>query len=204
MAIPGYKCLVKVSGDPLTLTDEPTTASVDFITYQITDTSKRVLHPTGAITVKVNAIEVTSGYTLNRLFGKVIFDSALLETDTVTVSGQYLPLSIAAEAYELSYSIQATNADATRFQDTWTKRKQTNLDASGSFQQWYLTADMAEALMAGNPIVVEYQVNNQIDLRAWALLTSTEPSAQAKEIQTENIQWEGTADANGRVISNAT
>lgn len=203
MAIAGYKCLVKVSSAPLSLVDEPTTASADFKTYQITDPAKRVLHPTEAITVAVNATAVTSGYTLDRLSGKVIFDTALLDTDVVTVSGLYLPLATAAEAYELSYTISATNSDRTRFQDAWTRRLQNQLDASGSFQQWYLTgSDMAEELMSGNPIVVEYQIDGQIDLRAWALLSSTEPAAQAKEIQTENIQWEGTSDIDGRVISN--
>lgn len=202
MAIPGYKCLVRVSGGALTLTDEPTTADAAYRVYQITDPAKQVLDPFATITVEVNGSPVSSGYKLDRLFGKVIFDSPLQPTDVVTVSGKYLPMATAAEAYELSYTLQAENADATRFQDTWVKRTQVGLDASGSFSQWFLTgADMAGELMAGDVVLIEYQVDNQVDLRAWALLSSTEPASQPRAIQTENIQWQGTEDADGRVVS---
>jgi len=170
--------------------------------YQIADPTKQVLDPFAPITVAVNGSPVSGGYKLDRLFGMVKFDTPLMDTDVVTISGSYLPMATAAEAYELSYTLQAENADATRFQDAWVKRTQVGLDASGSFAQWYLTdANMADVLMAGDVVVVEYQIDNQVDLRAWALLSSTEPATQVRAIQMENIQWQGTQDAEGRVVS---
>jgi hypothetical protein len=69
----GKKGLVKVSGSPLTLTSEATTDAGDHLNYQITNTAKRVLDPTAAVTVKENGVTTTQPYTINRLNGKVTF-----------------------------------------------------------------------------------------------------------------------------------
>jgi hypothetical protein len=204
MAIPGYKSLVKISGAPVAFIDEPTTADAQFKVYTISNDTKSVWDPEAPVAVAINGTPAsTSEYTVNRLFGKVTFKTELLETDVVTVSGSYLPMATVAQAYELRYNIQATNGDITAFQDTWTKRTQAHLDASGSFEKWFIFSETLaqELISSDSPVVVEMQFNNQVDLRAWALLSSVEPSVQAKQIQTEGIQWESTTDIDGRAIS---
>ena len=69
----GKKALVKVSGSPLTLTNEATTDAGDHINYQITNAAKRVMDPTAAVTVKENGVATSAPYTLNRLNGTVTF-----------------------------------------------------------------------------------------------------------------------------------
>jgi hypothetical protein len=202
MAIAGRKCLVKVSGTPLAFTDEATTANGTYDVYTITNSAKAVWDPTAPITVKKNGSTVSSGYTLDRLFGKVKFTSPLLPTDTVTVSGSYLPMGTLVEAYELSFGMKAENLDVSRFGDDWVRREQGILDASGRFSQWVLTNNnLFDEFDAGNPIVVEYWINNAVHFRAWALINAESLSAELRGVQSDEVQWEGTRDNDGRVIS---
>lgn len=194
--------MVKVSGNPLTFTDAPTTANGTYDTYTITDSNKAVWDPTAPITVKKNGSVVSSGYTIDRLFGKVKFTAPLQQTDTVTVTGSYLPMGTLVEAYELSFGIKADNLDVSRFGDDWVRREQGSLDASGRFSQWVLTNNgLFDELNAGNPIVVEYWINNAVHFRAWALISNDSFSAELRGVQSEEVQWEGTRDNDGRVIS---
>jgi hypothetical protein len=200
MAYAGRKCKVRVTGSPLTLTDEATTTS-DSLTFQITDENKRILAPDSEITVKDNGVAVTSGYTINRLDGSVKFDAT--KTGPVTISGSYLPALDVAEAYEFSYSIEADNLDATRFQDEYVRRKQGQIDFSSELSAWHdVNVDVfTDALLNNKIMVLEFYVNNSLDLRAWVLTASDEIESAADSLVEEGIEFEGTTDKEGRAVA---
>jgi len=197
----GHKCKVRTSGTAVTLTDEPTTANGTYDVYQITDPAKQVLDPFEPITVNVNGFPA-SGYTIDRLFGKVIFDTPLQPTDVVTVSGKYLPMADVVEAYQFTFTASRTNLDRTRFQHTNMERAPGLRDATGSVGIWHTsTKEFWDELNQGNQIVIEVQVNNQVAARAWARPSTDETTAAVDGVVEESFEWEGTQDQDGRMVS---
>ena len=75
MALQGYNCNIKVASNGVAMTDEATTTS-DNISYQITDSAKRIVDLNTAITVKDGGTATTEKYTFNYITGTVTFTSA--------------------------------------------------------------------------------------------------------------------------------
>ena len=201
MVYAGHKCKVRVSGSPLTLTDEAT-STADDLTFQITDAAKRVLDPTADITVNVDGVAADpSTYKLNRLDGSVTFKTAQTGA-TVTISGQYLPLSDVAEAHEFSYALEANNEDVSTFQSDYVKKEQTTKDFTAELAAWHdVNVDVfVEAIRGGRIMVLEFYVNGVLDIRAWCLAASDEIESSADGLVEESIEFEGTTDKEERMI----
>jgi len=198
-----------VSGTAVTFTDEATTTS-DNKTYQITDTTKRVWDPAATITVEkstdgITWTPVTSGYTLDRLFGKVIFDTAQAAGTLIRVDGKYLPMADVVEAYQFTFTASRANLDRTRFQHTDIERAPGLRDATGSVGIWHTsTKEFWDDLSQGKQIVIEVQVDNQVTARAWARPSTDETSAAVDGVVEESFEWEGTQDQDGRMVSFAS
>lgn len=212
MAVAGYKAQVNVSGSPISFTDEPTTPNADYTAYQINDSTKRVWDSQADITVEQstdggttwNAVDPTT-YTLNRLTGTVLFDSTLASGDKVRVSGQSLPMSKAAEAYEYKYKIEAYNQDQHEFGQVYTKKVQGLKDVSGSITRWYQTNSFFyDALNNGDVVVLEFYSDSSADvpdLKSWAVLSGDKPSVKVDGLVEEEIDFEGTQDRDGKVVA---
>lgn len=205
MAIAGRRALVKVSGTAVAFTDEATTnVGGDLKTYQINATAKRVWDRTAAVTVKKNTVvQATTLYTVNRLTGTIVFNNVILITDTVTVSGQYLPMTTAAEAKEYAYNLQAQNQDDTEFSDTFITRKQGLKTITGSLSKWYVDGTFEGYLNNETPKVLELYSDSSgaFDVKAWVLLSKEGISAVVSGLVEESVDFEGITDIDGRTIS---
>lgn len=208
MAKAGRKALIKVSGAAVAFTDAATTANGARTEYQITDTSKRVWDPTAPITVERSPdgttwTTVTSGFTLDRLNGKVLFSVAQASGTLIRVDGSYLPMTTAGEAYEFTYTLEADNQDFSAFQDEWVKRQQGQKDASASLSKWHIDQTFKDKLESGAQLVLEFYVDSSvgIDLKMWAICASDEISASADGLIEESIEFEGTTDMDGRMVA---
>lgn len=202
MAIAGYRALVRISGDPVAFTGEPTTILTPNTVYQITEPTRRILDRTSAITVHVDGeIADPSTYSLNRLNGTITFNT-VQGAGVVTVDGSFLTLANAAECREYSYSLSADNIDNTAFGSTFMTRAQGGRDVTGSLGSWYVDTAFSEQLLSGNPVVLEFysDASQAPDLRVWALLSSNEIGA-GDGLLDNSIDWEATDDADGRSIS---
>ena len=189
------------AGAALPLTDEPTTADAAYKVYQITDPEKRVLDPKEPIIVQVNGSPVSSGYKLDRLAGKVIFDAARDPGDTVTVSGKYIPMVDAAQAYQFSLGSQVLSVEDTVFGKKWVSRKVIMRDHTASLAQWHVVnQDMMDEFQSDNIKVLEIRLGAGKYLM-WAVHMTDEISGQQTNLQSETLQLQGTQDADGRVIS---
>lgn len=203
MAIIGRKALVKVSGTSTAMTAEATTNTGDNKTYQITATAKRVIDPTATITVKVGGITTAESYTLNRLVGKITFALVDAGRAAVTVDGNYLPMSNAAQAKEYSWTLEAENAEDTEFQDVWKTRVQALLNFSGSLGKWYVDGYFIDALRNDDIKMLEIYADNSVnpDVRAWVRLTSAVGSASVDGLVEKSIDFEGVFDNDRRVVA---
>jgi hypothetical protein len=197
------------SGAALTLTDEPTTANATYTEYQITNPAKRVLDPEAAITVKVDAdgagagtpTTVTTGFTIDRLAGKVIFDTAQPSAATVTISGKYLPMADAAKAYQFNLSSRVIAEEDTVFGQSYVSRVVIMRDHMASFGQWHVVnQDMLDEFESDSIKVVDIRLGAG-GYRMWAVHATNEISGQNTSLQSETLQLQGTMDADGRVIS---
>lgn len=212
MAIAGRKAQVRVSGAPVAFTNEGTTANAARTEFRPTDPVKSVWDRSAAVTVRrstdggtIYTAVPAAEYTVNRLTGAVVFAAAQAAGTLIQVTGSYLPLSVAGEAKEFSYTLSSTNSDASRFGDSFVRRDAALKDATGSISQWTSVDRYFEnALTAGNPVVLDFYseaTDATPDMRAWALLSSSEMSAAVDGLQETSVEWEGTYDAEGRAVS---
>src|SRR5690606_3879658 len=134
-ALKGRRAQVLVAGDPAEFLNAPTTANGAGTVYQVTDPLLRLWAADAHITVRRPPdgeewdVVSPAEYTLDRLFGRVIFAEAQPAGTLVQVSGEYQPLSVAAAARSFSYSITATLQERTAFDDPddFQRRRQTLL-----------------------------------------------------------------------------
>lgn len=202
MARAGYLARVRISGIAVAMADQPT-ATTDNQVYRITDPARRVLDREAPITVLVGGAATGETYEINRLTGEVIFDTADAARGAVTVSGSFLPLADAAEAREYSYSIEASNEDATRFGDIYRRRQQAGKDASGSISRFHVDQAFTEIMMDGRVVVLEFSidVNAEPDLRMWAILSSEEVSGSVDGLVEGSLDFESADDVDRRSVA---
>src|SRR5690606_1782037 len=191
----------------------PTTANGAGAVYQVTDPQLRLWAADAEITVRRSPdgeewdVVSPAEYTLDRLFGRVVFAEAQPVGTLIRVTGEYHPLSVAAAARSFSYSITATLQERAAFDDPddFQRRRQTLLDVSGSIGRWYtLDPYFADALASGEPVVIEFWSDRNAtapDLRVRALLAQDQVSAEAAGLIEQEVEWEGTADIDGRAVS---
>ncbi|MDA8186654.1 MAG: hypothetical protein M0T85_00740 [Dehalococcoidales bacterium] len=131
MAIAGKVGAVYVSDvntAPINFTDQATTNSGDNKRYQVTNAAYRYWPYDAAITVKKNGSVVTTGFTLERAGGYVVFSTANAPTDTITVSGQALTLVQCGGMFNWSVDMKGDLQDVTTY-------------ASGGWKEQLFTLD---------------------------------------------------------------
>ena len=111
--IAGYNVSVKIGGTPTTLTSAATTtASTVAGTYQINDSTKRILSSTAAVVVKDNGNTVSADKItkINYLFGTVTLSTSYTGSTafngSIKISGKYIPTTSVVGAH--SYTINQT------------------------------------------------------------------------------------------------
>lgn len=186
----GKDTVIKISGAATTMTAEATTTADDTV-YQITNAVKHVLDRDTPPTVLDNGAATAEAYTVNYLNGKITFATADAGRGPITVTGMYLPMSVAAYAHSMSRGEAVTLFDATVFGATNIKRKTGLKSASGTLAQFDVVDNTyVDALAAGNPIVIEDRSTSISEPnRAWALLNSTQLTAAINGMQDMTIAW---------------
>lgn len=201
----GRNAQVKLSGSGVGTTGEATTdVGGTHLVYQITNAAHQILDPTAAVTVKKNGTAVTSGFTVDRLYGRVTFASALLGTDVVTVDATYLPMAVVAACHDFDYTISGQTIDATTFDSAgWTEREQGLGDVQGTVGRFYQVDNLfIDALQAGTSVVLELRESSAVaGARIRCLFSKSEVKGAVASLVDETLTFEGSADADGRAAS---
>ena len=206
----GKKALVKVTGAPLDFTAEECSTSDD-TTYTIDDAAKKYWDRDTPVQVFEDGIAVnpaTDPYQIIRLTGQVVFDNADALRGAITVTGKYLPVSVAAGARAYSFELSQAVLDDSDFDTAGTDghtRKLAGLkNVSGSIgRRFRVEAGMTDLLLAGDPVILEfYSDRSQApDLVCWALLTKEGIQAAVDGAIDADVDWEGIPDADGVLIA---
>src|SRR5581483_2923972 len=109
--------------------------------------------------------------------GTVTFAAANAGRAAVTLSGKYLPVSVAAGAKSYTWTLEGANLDTTDFDGANSSgglmtRIQAQKDASGTLgRNWTVDTYFRDALLAGTPVVIEFYSDRSLspDLTVWAL-----------------------------------
>lgn len=195
---------VKVGGTPIAATGLATTDAGDHKTYTLTDPTRAVLTRTGAVTVYVNGTPTGAAYTLDRLFGRIVFAVALLGTDVVTVDASYTPMTSIAEAHDYAINVTGMDADKTTFASAgWTERSMVRHDAAGTISRFYQADSLFTDLLTNASVVVveHWRDAATVDSRAWAIFDKDDVKASVGSLVDETYSWLGAADADGRSVS---
>lgn len=184
----GFECVVKISGAPVAMVAEATTATGN-ISYQITNAAKRVLDRDTAPTVLDGGVATGEAYTVNYLTGTITFGTA--EARTITVTGKYLPMTVAAYANRMSRADEASVLDITKFNNTHRQKMVGLKSASGTLTHLNMAdTTFAAALLAGDPVVIEDRTKSTDEPnRTWALLSSEETQAAIDGVQNQTVSW---------------
>jgi hypothetical protein len=178
-----------VTGD--LIINETRSNAARIVTY-VDDNNVTVAAVTGQTegdTIAKYPTEAASAYSLNRLNGLVTYASAI--SRVIKVSGDYLPMSTAAYANDMSRKTECDILEITQFGDSNKKRMPGLLSASGTLTNLDLTdTTYADALTAGDPVVIEDRdYSTSEPNRVWALLEGDELKAAISSAQNEPVSW---------------
>jgi hypothetical protein len=171
---------------------DPDTLTMDAVTGQTTGDSID-LYP-----------QTVEEFTTNRLTGKITFENVDAGRGDVRVSGEYLPVTTVAEAFEFEFSIAANNGDTTEFLDQYMNRIQLLKDVTGTISRYKSSSTLFfDNLHNGVVFVLEIFTDNTVaaDFLAWVLLAEVETTGAVSAVVMENISFEGTKDVDGTVVT---
>ncbi len=165
-AVPGKKGRVFITArNSLTFTDEPTSPDGDFLVYTIENRDLRYWDRDEDIDVFRNASLVDQGeYRIQHGGGKVHFFVAQDPGDSMTVSGNYFPVSEAAAFNEFTLTINSEIVDVSHFTDELDpnrgyRRTLANIvDASGTVSGFHIDDhNFAERLIEQERLAIEFE-----------------------------------------------
>lgn len=177
MAIAGKVGAVYVSdidAAPVSFVDQATTDSGDHKRYQVTNPAYRYWPLDEPITIEVDGAPVTTGFTLERAGGFVVFDVARGALEVVTVSGKALTLIQAGGFFNWSVDGDGDDVDATTFESGgWKEFTRVLTGWSGSAEAFWGDERFFKSL--GEILVVKLFVDagpSQDCLEGFALINS--------------------------------
>jgi hypothetical protein len=180
------------TGDLIVNTTRSNAARVVTVVDANNVTVAAITGQTDGDTIALYPTEPTTAYTLNRLNGTATYSTAV--SRTIRITGNYLPMSTAAECKEWSLTANGSMIDTTKFQQDWISKIQGLKSAEGSLSQWWsIDTYFIDALISGNPVVIELYAQDTLDPdRVWALLNSSEISAAVDGAVEEAVSFEST------------
>lgn len=197
MAIAGKVGAVYVSDvntAPVSFTDQATTKDATLKRYQVTNATYRYWPLDANITVKKNGTVITSGFTLERAGGYVVFDTALADTDVVTVSGTALTLVQCGGFFNWSIDAKAKAQDVTTYASNgWAENIVSVKNWSGKAEAYWGDKQFFDSL--GNIIVVKLFIDSGASQRCFegfAVISGDSVDNQVDSIVKESITFDGT------------
>lgn len=193
MAISGKVAAVYVQTDDaaVAFTDEATTESADHLRYTITNSAKRYWDPDTAVTVEVDGVAATTGFTLEVAGGVVVF--AEDPAGAVTVSGKYLTVEKAGGFYGWSLDQSADMAETTAFGDAWKTYTSVLKEASGSAECYWGDERFFDLL--GSRVLLALYANDTAGslqrYEGFARITSDGVTVDTTDVIKETIEFQG-------------
>lgn len=195
MAISGaIGAIYKASGTSATFTNAPMTNTGDNKRYKITDATKAYWDTTAALTVKVDGVTVTSGFTVEYAGGNVVFDASQ-GASVVTVTGKSFTVAAIGGGYNWSVDIESELVECTDFNSSGFK-KYTPITSgfSGSFETYWSSGENFSELGNQLLVLVLYTDNtaNKNRYEGYAIISANNVENPVDGLVTDNCDFTGT------------
>src|SRR5690554_4463225 len=163
MAKPGKHARIRIMSSTSTpFSNEATTPDVTNTIYTIDDRDKKYWDRDVPVVVERNGNPVPiNEYRVQHAGGRIYFWEAQDPGDTITVSGSFVSVVIAAECREYTITIEAEMNDVTVFEsDGWRERLPGIGGASGTVSGFYNINNLfTERLLTQKPLILELQTD---------------------------------------------
>lgn len=204
-----WQAQVKVSGAAVVFTGDATTF-VSGKTYQLTNTSHRIVDPATAVVVKDNAVTVAAANILSfdYLFGQVTFVAGYTVTGPVTIDGAYLPTQSVTEAKSVDFTVTINVLDMSSMGVANKQKLAGLIDWTGSIGRLALPLDDLDSVTGGvqslelwrstgTPRLIDVLFVTGTRVRGWALIKGYKVAAQLEGIIECTVDLEGASQAAG-------
>src|SRR3990167_1578859 len=204
MATAAFTAVLKRTGTAVSMTGEACTLSGGDTIATVTDTTKRVLDPTVAITLYDNGTPVAdTGFTVNYLFG-TFTKAAGSFTGPMTVDASYLPTFAEAEINSFEVNLQADLLESTTMAAaTTTKARTTGLTSAsgtlGGLDTLLTDLDTGGGTMyahsdltAGTRRAVEITFPGGQIFRSFVFYDSAKVAGEIGDLVKDNLSWQST------------
>ncbi|HYH05382.1 MAG TPA: hypothetical protein VEC37_19990 [Bacillota bacterium] len=189
------RVLVQSQDAPVAFANEATTASQDRKRYTITDATKCYWDNTCDISVKLNNQTVTTDYTVEYPGGVIVFDTALLETDVVEVSGQYVIVEQLAGFFSWSLTVNSKTIDSTCFESgEWEEFVLGTKNFNATAEKYWKTSEDFSQRIGSEVIVVLYCDFGiaQTRFEGYATFETNDINSGAGELIKDKLSFKGT------------
>jgi major membrane immunogen (membrane-anchored lipoprotein) len=200
------KASVLVTGAPVA-TSSAATTTADNKTYYLSSTSLNGQPWDLDCTVTVrDGASTATGYTVDRLAGKITFSSSA--SRTIKIDTEYLTLGTLAQCHDFSMTMGANLVDVSVIGSSWEDYIQGQRSARGTLSRWRSTSIWAEDVLSAtsepNPFVLEYYCDassTSYDIRTWALMSRQAVRGAVKSAVDETVEWQSAEDVDHRGVS---
>lgn len=191
MALAGNKAYIKLKSSGTAMTDEATSTS-DNISYQITDSNKRIIDLDTLVLVEDSAVTTTEGFTIDYLNGIITFETADAGR-VITVTGAYLTPATVATAYSYSFNGSADTLENTPFNSD-VRTYQAGLRTGSLSLSRYFVADSLffGELITGDTFIIEIYVDATNKISMYGVLSSDNIEAPVEGLVEESIDFQVT------------
>lgn len=184
---------VKTTDASTTFTNEATTEIVADTRFRITSTSKRFWDKSAGVTVKVNGVTVTTGFTIEYAGGEIVFSPALAANDTVTVSGKYWTMTQKLLCSSWSIDASLDNSDITTFASSgWKENLPTLNSFSVSLENYWSDGDFTPQF--GSEVALQLFVDsgtNKYRYECYAAINSESIETPVDDVVNDTIELTG-------------
>lgn len=163
--------------------------------YQVTATANRYWDKSQAVTVKVNGVIVTTGFTLEYLSGFVVFATALISTDVVTVSGTALAVDQVGGMFGWKLDMDVATEEVTTFASNGWKEFIAGLKGfSGSADAYWTDTDTADFMSNGEEVILVLYTDDTASkdrYEGYGILNKDSVDVQTKAVVTDTLTFTG-------------
>jgi hypothetical protein len=178
---------------PVAFIKTATTANTERTRYTIDNEDKRYLDKNSPVTVYVNDIAVSSGFTVLHIGAAVVFASPLLLGDVVTVSGKSVVIAQAGGFFSWSAELSADTADVTTFESgNWKENLPTIKGFSASAESYWADEQLSGRL--GQEVIIALYLDtgaNKKRYEGYAIILGDSIELSVDDVVNESIEFEG-------------
>lgn len=194
MAIKGYLAVIKEQSSAISFSNEVTTTTDDK-TYIITNASKRIWNYNSVIVVKDSGVVTTEKYTISRLTGSVVFETAV--SRVITITGDYVLLTDVVQGKSFSLKASSDALDSTVFNSIGFKTFEAgNITGTVDIGKWLVVDSIfIDMILNGEIKVIEYYPNAGLDpIRMFGLMTTESANANVDGLIEESLSFQITRE----------